>query len=179
MNDQQASASNPYQPPKAAVSDVTAGTHSLAGRGTRLIAVILDGLIFSMMVYAPLVVAGVFTAIAASIFRRQPLVWTSALIVSSGVALIMFVAYFVITFVFVNRNGQTIAKKILGIKVVRKNGSKAGVGRIFWLRNVVNTLFAMVPLVGAIYALVDALMIFGDPRQCLHDKIADTIVIRA
>jgi uncharacterized RDD family membrane protein YckC len=79
----------------------------------------------------------------------------------------------------VNRNGQTIAKKILSIKVVRKDGSKAGVGRIFWLRNVVNTLIAMVPLVGGIYALVDALMIFGDPRQCIHDKIADTIVIRA
>jgi len=179
MSDQQANASNPYQPPKAAVSDVTAGTHALAGRGTRLVAVILDGLIFSMMVYAPLVIAGVFTAIAASIIRKQPLLWTSALVVSTGVALIMCVVYFVITFVFVKRNGQTIAKKILGIKVVRKNGSKAGVGRIFWLRNVVNTLFAMVPLVGGIYALVDALMIFGDPRQCIHDKIADTIVIRA
>ena len=179
MSDPQTNASNPYQPPKAAVSEVAAGTPPLAGRGTRLIAVILDGIIFSTMVYAPLVIAGVFTAISASIFRRQPLVWTAALLISSGVAMIMFVVYFVITYVLVNRNGQTIAKKILGIKVVRKDGSKAGVGRIFWLRNVVNTLIAMVPLVGGIYALVDALMIFGDPRQCIHDKIADTIVIRA
>jgi hypothetical protein len=27
--------------------------------------------------------------------------------------------------------------------------------------------------------LVDALMIFGEPRRCIHDKLADTIVIKA
>jgi hypothetical protein len=33
--------------------------------------------------------------------------------------------------------------------------------------------------VGAVYWLVDSLLIFGQPRQCMHDKIADTIVIYA
>jgi hypothetical protein len=33
----------------------------------------------------------------------------------------------------------------------------------------------MIPLFG----IIDALFIFGDARQCLHDKIADTIVIKA
>ena len=40
---------------------------------------------------------------------------------------------------------QTIAKKLIGIKVVRSDGSRATVGRIFWLRNVVNTLITLIP----------------------------------
>jgi len=75
----------------------------------------------------------------------------------------------------VSRNGQSIAKKMLGIKVVRSNGSPASLGRVFWLRNFVNLLLGIIPL----YGLVDALLIFGEPRQCVHDKIADTIVIKA
>jgi uncharacterized RDD family membrane protein YckC len=71
----------------------------------------------------------------------------------------------------------------VGIKVARKDGSRASLGRIFWLRNVVNTLVGMVllivPFVGGLYSLIDALMIFGEQRRCCHDYIADTIVIRA
>jgi uncharacterized RDD family membrane protein YckC len=64
---------------------------------------------------------------------------------------------------------------MLGIKVVRTDGSPASVGRIFWLRNVVNGLIGIVPL----YGLVDVLFIFSESRQCLHDKIADTAVVKA
>ncbi len=78
------------------------------------------------------------------------------------------------TFKYVARNGQSIAKKMLQIKVVRRDGSRASVSRIFWLRNVVNGLLGIIP----IYAVIDALFIFGETRQCLHDKIADTIVIK-
>jgi uncharacterized RDD family membrane protein YckC len=90
-----------------------------------------------------------------------------------------WVAVVVITIVLVHRNGQTIGKKLVGIKVVRTNGARASLGRIFWLRNVVNGIPQVIPFVGYIYMLVDHLFIFGDKRQCLHDKIADTIVVTA
>ena len=38
-------------------------------------------------------------------------------------------------------------------------------------------VIASVPLVGSLYALVDALLIFRSSRKCLHDTIADTIVV--
>ena len=66
-------------------------------------------------------------------------------------------------------------KKLVGIKVVRADGSPASVGRIVWLRNILNGFISIVPL----YGLLDSLFIFGESRQCLHDKIADTIVINA
>ena len=40
-------------------------------------------------------------------------------------------------------------------------------------------MIALVPLVGWMYGLLDVLMIFRDSRKCLHDNIADTIVVKA
>ena len=47
--------------------------------------------------------------------------------------------------------------------------------RILWLRNLLNMVLSMIPL----YSIIDAVLIFGEERQCLHDKIADTIVVKA
>jgi len=85
----------------------------------------------------------------------------------------------VITIVFVARYGQSIGKRICGIKVVRTDGSKASFWRIFLLRNLVNGIPSLIPIVSTIYFLVDSLMIFSESRQCLHDKIASTIVVKA
>ena len=38
-----------------------------------------------------------------------------------------------------------------------------------------NGLISIVPL----YGVLDVLFIFGESRQCLHDKIAGTIVVKA
>ena len=88
-------------------------------------------------------------------------------------------AYAVITIILVHKNGQTIGKKLLGIKVVRSDGARASLGRIFWLRNVVNALPSMIPVVGGFYFFVDSFFIFSESNQCVHDKIADTIVVKA
>src|SRR5688572_1381750 len=161
---------NPYAPPSAKVSDVADATDELelAGRGIRLGAAILDGIIAGVLVYLPLVVGGAFGDLAAG---QQPQISP----IAGLLALAGFVVWVWFTILYVSRNGQTIAKKWLGIKVVRSDGSKASLGRIFWLRNVVNALLGIIPL----YGLIDILLIFGDSRQCIHDKIADTIVVVA
>jgi uncharacterized RDD family membrane protein YckC len=90
------------------------------------------------------------------------------------------IAWLAVTAYLVHKNGQTIGKKIVGIKVVRSHYSRASLGRIFWLRNFVNGLPGAIPVVGNVYGLVDHVFIFvGDRRQCVHDKIADTIVVKA
>lgn len=172
--------SNPYAPPQATVRDMDSGTEaSLAGRGVRLVAAILDGIIVTVLTYVPFLMAGGSEQIASAVLRIQ-----NGEVVGLGdmyggtpgaAALVGTIIWAVITYILVKRNGQTIGKKLLAIKVVRTDGSPASVARIFWLRNVVNGILGLVPF----YPLVDHLFIFGQARQCLHDKIASTIVIKA
>lgn len=168
------SAPNPYAPPQAAVGDIAdpASGVIFADRATRLGAATLDGIIFSAMVYLPLFAGGLITGLRGIAGRGH----AGASILGFGglLALVGLIAWVWLTVIFVSRNGQSIAKKLLGIKVVRTDGSVASLGRIFWLRNFVNGLLAIIPF----YALIDVLMIFNDTRQCLHDRIADTIVIK-
>jgi uncharacterized RDD family membrane protein YckC len=58
---------------------------------------------------------------------------------------------------------------------VRADGSKASLGRIFWLRNFVPGLLGFT----IIFPMIDPFFIFSDTKQCLHDRIADTIVVAA
>lgn len=164
---------NPYAPPTAAVADVGSGTGpgELAERASRLGAVIVDTLIL-LVVYLPAMIIG---------FRHfdpqrglRNFVNGGALV--SGCMLLVLV---VITCILVAQNGQTIGKRLIGIKVVRSNGDKASFWRIFLLRNVVNAIPSLIPFVSYVYGLVDSLFIFSESRQCLHDKIADTIVVKA
>jgi len=163
--------SNPYAPPQAVVQDVVVPDQGIvpADRGTRLGASILDGLIFMLMVYLPFVVGVTLSGVSGDSTN------STAVLSGSVVALIGLVVWCWITVRSVARTGQSIAKKMLGIKVVRTDGSPASLGRVIWLRNILNSVLGIVPL----YGLIDPLFIFAESRQCLHDKIADTIVIKA
>jgi uncharacterized RDD family membrane protein YckC len=163
---------NPYAPPSANVADAPSAEFVLADRGVRLGAHVLDGVIFVAMVYIPIVL-GVGVGVGLDSIGSAS-VGPGILIGVSGL-----VAWIVLSTMFVVRNGQSIAKKLVGIKTIRSDGSSAGFARIFWLRNVVNGLIGSVPFFGFIYWLTDALFIFGDDSRCLHDKIADTIVVKA
>ena len=165
---------NPYAPPLAVVRDIAdpSALAALADGGTRLRATILDSVIFMAMVYAPVLVGAILGGLAAP---GRDDARTYSMVAAGVVAVVTFTVWCWLTIKYMKRNGQSIAKKLLGIKVVRADGSPAALGRIFWLRNVVNGLLSILPL----YGFVDALFIVGESRQCLHDKIADTIVIKA
>jgi uncharacterized RDD family membrane protein YckC len=164
---------NPYAPPRAQVSDPaeTDAAAEPAGRGVRFGAAIIDGLIY-LIAYVPVLIGIGMQQSATPDLSVLTGFWG----ILSG---LIFLAIIAINIVFVYRNSQTIGKKLLGIKVVRSDGSHAGLGRIFWLRNVVNAIPSMIPILGYVYVLVDHLLIFGDKRQCVHDKIADTVVVTA
>jgi uncharacterized RDD family membrane protein YckC len=81
--------------------------------------------------------------------------------------------------VLVQRNGQTIGKKLCKIRITRTDGSPVTLARVFFLRYLISTVIRFVPFVGGLYGLTDVLFIFGESRRCVHDYIADTIVVRA
>jgi uncharacterized RDD family membrane protein YckC len=64
------------------------------------------------------------------------------------------------------------------MRIVRPGGAKASPGRVLGLRYGVGFAVNMIPVLGFLYGLLDCLLIFRASRRCLHDEIADTIVIR-
>ena len=157
---------------------------SLAERGARLLAASIDELLL-LALFLPMVFGAVPTIVAMVSGGTDPeMIDTSqvlrAMIGGPGTiaTVVALIAWCVITAWLVTANGQSIGKRLVGIKVVRTDGARASFARIFLLRNVVNALPNLLPYVGWLYQLVDPLLIYQDSRQCLHDRIADTVVVR-
>lgn len=100
-------------------------------------------------------------------------------------ALLWMVGFGVWTIVLLVQNGQTVGKKVVGIRVINSQGENPGFWKIFLVRSLP---FAVVgaalnlalkqPAMGGLVTLVDALFIFGPTRRCLHDILADTHVVK-
>lgn len=73
-------------------------------------------------------------------------------------------------------SGQSLGKRLMGIKVVRTNGSAVDLGRLILLRNVVPGFINLITC--SLFGLVDPLFIFATDRRCLHDHVADTKVVK-
>lgn len=93
------------------------------------------------------------------------------------VALAGLLGLFVYNLAQLAQTGQTVGKLWLGIRIVRSDGSAADLGRVFALRMFLPGLIAA--FAGPLFSLPDALCIFGNERRCLHDLMADTIVVMA
>ena len=91
-------------------------------------------------------------------------------------AVLASLALLVTQVVMVSRQGQTLGKRLLGIRIVRKDTFQNG-GFVVNVakRGLLNGLLCLIPG----YFLVDACFIFRADRRCLHDLIAGTVVIQA
>lgn len=159
---------NPYQAPTAHVDDTGARGPELARRGTRLAAAILDGLAYLV------VWIGAFFAGGGDLESVSGLTSTALLICIVGSLAVLDVNLY-----FLHRNGQTIGKRLLNVKIVRDDGSHTALGRAFGLRMVVPSIIYTVPLLGFVFYLVVVLFIFRGDRRCVHDLMADTRVVPA
>lgn len=143
-------------------------TQELAGRGTRLGAILLDNL-FALLALVP---GGVAFVGAADSYGNDGM----------GAALFLLVAgllgFLGIQIYLLVQNGQTIGKRTVGIRIVDYNdGTLLGAGRILGMRGVLPGVIASIPYVGWIFALADALFIFGEERRCIHDYMAQSKVV--
>lgn len=169
---------DPYRAPEAAVSDfavVAPGTEP-ARRFTRLVAVILDSIVYGAAMMVGLVPLLLLIDLDPSV--AEP-ISNPDVLMTMGFMGIGFLIVLGINLHFLKRDGQSLGKKALGIRIVRTNDERATLGRIFGLRMVVPWLLANVPLIGPIFSLADALFIFGEERRCIHDHFADTKVVIA
>lgn len=161
---------NPYAAPQAAVSDAAPQVGELASPWLRLGGAIIDGLIL-MVLILPVYFILFWTTISSG---QQP-----GLLASVGFTVFGFLVFVAVQGYFLNQSGQTIAKKLLKMKIVDENGNKPEIVKLIGLRYAVVQFAQLVPFLGAIYGLVDALFIFREDRRRISDLLAGTRVVMA
>ena len=105
---------------------------------------------------------------------------SSLLIPFLGLLAAALLGFFAYQVWLLTTRGQTLGKKIMGLRIVKtKDMSNGGFVTNVLLRAGVGGVISVVPIVGLIYGGADPLFIFRDDRRCLHDHIAGTCVIKA
>ncbi|HKI38045.1 MAG TPA: RDD family protein [Gemmataceae bacterium] len=138
----------------------------LAGRGERLAAALLDGVVCLIALSASLLIA---TALGQHV---------QATSVRLG-AVAGVLAVEVVQIILLSLRGQTLGKALMGLRIVaHSDGSNPGFLRAVVLRRVLPGFLAAVPCLGKLFFLIDCLSIFGDTRRCYHDLFAGTKVVR-
>lgn len=152
------------------------GPNSLASVWKRLGARIIDGIIISII--PTVVLAGVlldddttggtFGGMGQNPLAGDRIVLTLALLLVGAVYEIFFLT----------SRGATPGKSILGMRVAQVADGNKPEMQTAVTRWAATSLPALVPVVGSLYTLIDALWLFWDPnQQCLHDKAAKTVVV--
>jgi uncharacterized RDD family membrane protein YckC len=164
---------NPYAPPKAPVADpidTQSGADILASRGQRAAADLLDTLIAS----AWLIPVWRYFQLWDYILRGEPLPLSLQLLVAA----LGFALFALCNAYFLRRNGQTLGKLLLRIRIATLDGGVPKLWRILALRYAPLSFVAMLPTVGVLLSTIDVLFIFRADRRCVHDLIAGTKVVR-
>jgi uncharacterized RDD family membrane protein YckC len=132
---------------------------------------------------ASLVDASNISELSTLIAANQGISWVSSLI-----GLVIWVLLYLVVQIYVWR-GQTLGKKLLGIKLVAEDQGVVSIKTILLRYSVYLGLMVLplIPFIGTlssclffIFLLVNAVMIFSDVnKQTLPDKMAKTYVVNA
>ena len=157
---------NPYAPPSG-YGYARPQQHQLASRGKRFLGALLDG-VFHLVGAIP----GAVLAMILGIGGADEDVVAPVAIISVGLGVFVVA---VINWVLIARTGQSMAKRVLGMKIVRIDspqpvGFVNGVALRIWVPALINQACSL-------FGLVNALWIFNEEQRCIHDLIASTVVI--
>jgi len=141
----------------------------LASRLDRFIASFVD--LFMLIVI--FLVIMYFTSGLDSIFQSQESDFLSTTYIGLGTIVIFFTINLKLLF----KQGQTIGKKLLGIRIVNIDNTLATKKQLI-NRYCFIFIPGYVPIIGKLFNIIDFLLIFGKERSCLHDRTANTKVIK-
>lgn len=163
-----AAAVNPYAAPSEA-TPASSSDPQLASRGARLGASLIDSLCVSIVNIPLLRGAGLLPMDGRMPGLRDGIV----------AAVIGFAVFASMQGWFLAK-GQTIGKRLLGLRIVDvEDGEPPSVAHTLGLRYLPTTIAAGLGMMGSLVVLFDVLLIFGNDRRCLHDRLASTKVVRA
>jgi uncharacterized RDD family membrane protein YckC len=143
-----------------------------AGFWRRFAAIIIDGILLSILVIPLRMALGLFglnPAIEASRQGNFAALYFAALFGwGTLISYALQITYYVY---FISQKGATLGKMLMGVKVVTVSGGPISVGRAF------GRYFAQI-LSGLILGIGFIMAAFDDQKRALHDHICNTRVIR-
>lgn len=158
----------------SAESPITTGrTGELATRAERLLAVLIDGAILIV----PMVI---IVFILSFVFSWMGLNggFIGQLITQVIYGLIAAAVLLALNAQLLAKEGQTIGKRMMKIRIVGDDGTLLPLQDLIIKRYVPIWAASLIPYIG-ILTIIDPLMIFRQNHKCLHDEIAGTKVIMA
>lgn len=150
-NNQMQAENNPQQPIQENSQTPYESSYEYGGFWIRFLAVFLDGLIVGL----PMSI--IFGAISLSIGTNISYI--------GSLLMVVYIIYFEGT------TGQTLGKKIVGVKVIGYDGNTIGIPMAI-LRYIGKIVSTIILMIGYIMAAFDS------KKQALHDRIAKTYVIK-
>ena len=150
-------------------------TIALAGRGSRLGAVLIDSVILIPLLIGIAMVTGFWDYFITRATNGIPLSLNENLIAF----LVGQSLFLLLNGIFLANHGQTIGKRIMKVKIVDMEGKQVGILKIYSLRYLAFSLISQIPVAGGLLSIINVLSIFGKPRKCLHDFLTGTQVIQA
>jgi len=161
---------------RTALQPVAPGGQPLAEFWQRLVARLVDALLLTAPVVVLQIIGLVVLLLTVDLSRPEQFLVPWAVIVVATLALSVAETYWY-EVIFMPRTGQTVGKRLMGLRVLRLADGELpdrGTATRRWL------LGQLAPLVAPYFSWADGLWQLWDQpyRQCLHDKAADTIVIK-
>ena len=165
---------NPYQTPESVVSQESDQDGileaELASRWTRLFAAIIDSIIGFALAIPFWMGTGLLDMIMSG---KEPPYEYTLMGATYG-----FVLFFIAHGYFLAKNGQTIGKKLLGIKITDLDGRLLNLSPMMIKRYLPISVAGVIPLAGQFLVIIDVLFIFRKDKRCVHDLIAGTKVVK-
>jgi len=176
------SSSNPYAAPQADLdafrvpeTPADASGLSKATRGSRLAAAFIDGLIAFAAISPVIFTMGWSHVVKAG--QSHNSLWFIGTNTSQIVGTALWLAVFGFQAWLITTTGQSVGKRVLGIKIVMMDGSPVGFVRGVLIRTWLVALLSFIPVIKYV-GLIDLLFIFTREKRCLHDIVAGTRVVR-
>ena len=176
--------------PKTEIVDVY-----IASPWARVAAYLLNSL-FTVLIWVPFIVTVVFT-----FDESEELVSESSLsntpeyaVITFFISLAVYLVFGIFQLYYMSRDGQSLGKKIMGIRVLKSDGNNPGfegtvlIREVVWalVVGVVVTFVSLVTsdiggnLVSLLIAFINFIMLFSvkRDRRTLYDMLADTVVVK-
>lgn len=166
-------------------------TAQAAEPGPRLVARLIDWIIsIASMTPGILMMGGEFLNLIMAAMRGEQIDFESVdaprLAAGAGVLLGGWLLGLIIQVILLSMRSQSIGKIVMGLKVVRLDGTPGGFLHAWLLREalitVIGVFLGLLPMIGILFRpafhLTDWCFVFRGDRRCLHDLIAGTKVIK-